>query len=380
MLQEIRRGLIRYWRWTTGGSKWRLAAGVGGPILALLIVIGAASGGGSDKPVIDSGRTAPAVDAGPPTRIAVSPASSAAISTSVPAIVSPVATATGQARPTLETAPAAAQPTSVAATNQPASALPGTSATATPPPPAPPAPPAAAGASCGVERWPVKTLSDQDAGQVNFSPVPSTVAALRALAKPASLPQARRIAPTELTTFSVQARVREFKLEDDRDIHVVINTPGNAAESMIVELVDVGCSGAVASSQAEAMRTARQVFISLCGQPTPSSFKSCTATVQVVGVGFFDELHGQTGVAPNGIELHPVLGITALLVPSGPPQPTATPQPPSQGNCSPSYPDVCIPPPPPDLDCKDVPYRRFRVLPPDPHRFDADHDGIGCES
>ena len=30
----------------------------------------------------------------------------------------------------------------------------------------------------------------------------------------------------------------------------------------------------------------------------------------------------------------------------------------SQGeNCHPSYPDVCIKPPPPDLDCKDVSYR-----------------------
>jgi len=47
--------------------------------------------------------------------------------------------------------------------------------------------------------------------------------------------------------------------------------------------------------------------------------------------------------------------------------------------CDPSYPDVCIPPPPPDLDCRDIPYRRFRVLPPDPHGFDRDRDGIGCQ-
>jgi micrococcal nuclease len=50
------------------------------------------------------------------------------------------------------------------------------------------------------------------------------------------------------------------------------------------------------------------------------------------------------------------------------------------GTCDPSYPTVCIAPPPPDLDCADVPYRRFRVVPPDPHRFDGDHDGLGCES
>jgi archaellum component FlaF (FlaF/FlaG flagellin family) len=47
--------------------------------------------------------------------------------------------------------------------------------------------------------------------------------------------------------------------------------------------------------------------------------------------------------------------------------------------CDPSYPEVCIPPPPPDLDCGDIPYRNFVVRPPDPHRFDRDGDGIGCE-
>jgi len=52
----------------------------------------------------------------------------------------------------------------------------------------------------------------------------------------------------------------------------------------------------------------------------------------------------------------------------------------SGGNCHPSYPTVCIPPAPPDLDCKDIPYRRFTVLPPDPHGFDGDYDGVGCES
>jgi hypothetical protein len=50
------------------------------------------------------------------------------------------------------------------------------------------------------------------------------------------------------------------------------------------------------------------------------------------------------------------------------------------GNCDPSYPTVCIPPYPPDLDCADIPYRDFKVLPPDPHGFDGDNDGIGCET
>ena len=44
-----------------------------------------------------------------------------------------------------------------------------------------------------------------------------------------------------------------------------------------------------------------------------------------------------------------------------------------------NYPDHCILPPPPDLDCGDITARRFRVLAPDPHRFDSNGDGIGCE-
>lgn len=50
------------------------------------------------------------------------------------------------------------------------------------------------------------------------------------------------------------------------------------------------------------------------------------------------------------------------------------------GKCDPSYPTICLPPPPPDLDCPQIPHQDFPVLPPDPHGLDADEDGIGCES
>lgn len=71
----------------------------------------------------------------------------------------------------------------------------------------------------------------------------------------------------------------------------------------------------------------------------------------------------------------------------GTPPPTPTPTPvtspsltPRPANCDSSYPTVCIPPPPPDLDCGQIPYRRFTVVGTDPHRFDGDNDGVGCES
>ena len=56
------------------------------------------------------------------------------------------------------------------------------------------------------------------------------------------------------------------------------------------------------------------------------------------------------------------------------------PPPPVEADCDPSYPNVCIPSFPPDLDCGEITHRRFKVLPPDPHGFDRDQDGVGCES
>ncbi len=47
--------------------------------------------------------------------------------------------------------------------------------------------------------------------------------------------------------------------------------------------------------------------------------------------------------------------------------------------CDAAYPEACIPPYPRDLICGDIPYRRFRVMPPDPHGHDRDGVGIRCE-
>lgn len=49
VVDQGRRGLASYWRWTTSGPKWKLAAGLSGPLLLLLIIISALSGGSDDK-------------------------------------------------------------------------------------------------------------------------------------------------------------------------------------------------------------------------------------------------------------------------------------------------------------------------------------------
>ncbi|MBT6468844.1 MAG: hypothetical protein HOK63_04235 [Thaumarchaeota archaeon] len=52
---------------------------------------------------------------------------------------------------------------------------------------------------------------------------------------------------------------------------------------------------------------------------------------------------------------------------------------PSTPDCDKSYPDFCIMPFPPDLDCEDIRATNFRVVGEDAHGLDDDGNGIGCE-
>lgn len=64
--------------------------------------------------------------------------------------------------------------------------------------------------------------------------------------------------------------------------------------------------------------------------------------------------------------------------PEPPPEPVNTPEPQPEPDTGGSG-VYLFPPPPPDLDCGSISARNFRVRPGDPHRFDSDDDGYGCE-
>jgi hypothetical protein len=81
----------------------------------------------------------------------------------------------------------------------------------------------------------------------------------------------------------------------------------------------------------------------------------------------------------NGIELHPVLSFTRSQLQTNSISARDSDRPFAQA-LRPVLPPVCIPPPPPDLDCADVPFTNFKVLPPGPHRFAGDKNGVGCGS
>lgn len=199
------------------------------------------------------------------------------------------------------TATASPVPTSTVGTPTP-TPLPTTSATPAPVPSFTWAP-----ASCGVERWAVKTGTDADVGQVDLSSVNQTT--IKALASIPAPPQSAlapdaRVAPTETTVFQVDATLVKYKQEADSDYHLVLSD-GNG-NTMIAEIPDPYCVG-TSSPFLAGIETARAAFDARYN--VTGSWQYANAAVTVTGVGFFDFLHGQSGVAPNGIELHSVLAI-----------------------------------------------------------------------
>jgi hypothetical protein len=162
--------------------------------------------------------------------------------------------------------------------------------------------------TCGVERWTIKVGTDAGASSVNLaSPQRTTISNLRSFTAPADPPGPpinSRVAPAENTVYVVNALLTQYKLEDDVDYHIVIQDP--SGQTMITEIPSPACDGSGSPFDA-GIKLARQKFD---GRFTAfSSFQVANVPVQVKGVGFFDFLHGQTGVAPNGIELHPLLDI-----------------------------------------------------------------------
>jgi hypothetical protein len=165
--------------------------------------------------------------------------------------------------------------------------------------------PGATAASCGVERWSVKTGTDADISKINLgSTTSTTIANLDALSAPGTLPANNRVSPTETTVFQLQATLVEYKLESDSDYHLVLSDGGS--HTMIAEIPDPTCVGS-GSPLLSRITSSRNAFNAKF-TPT-SSFKTANVPVTLTGVGFFDFLHGQTGVAPNGIELHAVLSV-----------------------------------------------------------------------
>jgi hypothetical protein len=158
--------------------------------------------------------------------------------------------------------------------------------------------------ACGTERWTVKTATDDDRHRVNTTAKDVSIRYLRNRTTPSYRPQTNRDAPVELTTYRVHARLVDYVREADGDDHLVLED--KAGRTIIAEIPDPACVAHI-SPVKTAIRTARTAMNSRFS--VTSDFKTTNQRVVVRGIGFFDYFHGQTGMAPNDLELHPVTAL-----------------------------------------------------------------------
>ena len=190
-------------------------------------------------------------------------------------------------------------------------------------------------AECATERWDVKIGTDSNAATVDLTPTRTTVGALRALAVPGPLGlHTPRFEGAERTVFELRdVRVVCFKHESgssgDGDLHIVVEDPSDPVVSpaadpkcarispkqnaswtdyktLIVEIPDPRCLRAGNPWKKHIARARAEFEARYSATESP---RRVDDVVSLRGIGFFDKIHGQLGVVPNGIELHPLLSV-----------------------------------------------------------------------
>jgi hypothetical protein len=177
-----------------------------------------------------------------------------------------------------------------------------------PPPPLPPPPAPPPGLACGVERWFVKTLADDDAAKVNVNAVtPISIREINGFVTHCSGLSERRTFAEEFKVYETVGRISFVAHEDDRDYHIALEDPNAPGFTIVTELADTLCAGAVISPHYSVLTRAEALWRILLDNRSPSALVG--TLVRVRGVGFYDFAHGQRGRSRNCMELHPIVSI-----------------------------------------------------------------------
>lgn len=165
----------------------------------------------------------------------------------------------------------------------------------------------AAPASAQHFRWAVKTGTDAAAKSVTTTKT-ATVQGLARLARPSAVAtKSGRLGGAEKTIFTIHARLLLYRLESDGDFHIVLEDLATDS-TLISEIPDPARVGP-GSPWRPRIQSARAAFAARF-HPTANAADGALMPITVTGVGFFDKRHDAEGAAANGIELHPVLGLS----------------------------------------------------------------------
>jgi hypothetical protein len=168
------------------------------------------------------------------------------------------------------------------------------------------------GSNCGTFRWAVKTGTDDDVTSVNMTPQMATIANLVKL--PTVTGSSCSRVSGEKQVYELKNIIIQFEREEsDSDYHLVLFDPSTGSE-MIGEIPYPGCAGHDSCQTGNPWLCEITRARAALDANDPSLSTGDRGTGTVIGVGFFDTYEGMmatkpTGMAPNSLELHPVLAV-----------------------------------------------------------------------
>lgn len=158
--------------------------------------------------------------------------------------------------------------------------------------------------SPGKERWDVKSLNDKNADKIDTNDLIVSVKALSEIPNLSKVYKNATRMHVEMKTFTIICVVKKVIKEDDGDYHLIVSDTGFSNNQMIVEIINPHYANPKYYSLINQARE-NLIYYQRKKQLINNTFK-------ITGVAFFDIPHNQGGVAPNYIELHPVLKFSKL--------------------------------------------------------------------
>lgn len=161
---------------------------------------------------------------------------------------------------------------------------------------------------CGTNRWSVKVLNDSLAKNVRMKPIKTTIDSLRSIKVDRKIGSKVPRFGAEFYSFQITCGIREYINEEDGDIHLVLYDLKDTNKTFVAEIPDPNCPMVKGSKHEAKFKKCRNEVEKW---KLPNG-KIAKGSYQLMGVFFYDKLHGVSGAPQNGAELHPLLTIKKI--------------------------------------------------------------------
>lgn len=156
----------------------------------------------------------------------------------------------------------------------------------------------------GKERWEQKVMIDTEASEIEETYQETTIEELLKIntkTQENKYTESRPRMKIEKQIYKIKhCFITDVLRENDNDLHLVIED-GNG-NHIIAEIPDASCPDAQQSEWSGYFESSRAMMLRYANNYRHYMFT-------ITGILFVDKSHGQTGRAPNNLEIHPILEI-----------------------------------------------------------------------